>query len=776
MAKRTLSALQKSIDEIADQLCLAVKGDFDFTIKINSQDESIQKLTMLVNFLVDTARRAVIDVRDKNYKLMELDRLKSEFITNISHELRTPLTLILSPLKTILVNEADSLPTEVTENLYRMQRNAVRLYVLVNNLLDFTKLEASKFGLSEEPLDLNQFLARLIDDIQGLARESGINLQFFPAPTTKQFLLDKKIIEKIVFNLLSNSLKFTPPGGEIKVALQQGKTIELLVSDTGTGIPKAQIPFIFDRFHQVDSSSTRAYEGSGIGLTLVKQFVDLMQGTINVESIMGKGSSFCISLPTRIVSTTPTQSEPAAISPSTPHNFKVDFSLLATHEKEINQLPSKTALTTERPLIVIADDNRDIRNYIRSLLEDKFEVIAVENGKLALDAIHQYKPHVILSDIMMPIMDGYQLTKLVKADPSTCNIPIILITAKAGNEAIISSLNIGADDYLSKPFEPEELIARTITAYKHHQAYLQNCDLNSQLITIARQAGMTELATSILHNIGNVLNSVNVSVELIKEKINKPYIPHLAAVSSMLQENIANLAHYLSEDEKGKILPGYLMALIKKINVEYDKINKEVEYLAEQINHIGDIVAMQESVSGVSGIAEKLFLPDIVDTAISICKNSLEKHDITIQQEVKNTSPVISDKAKLLQIIINLIQNAKDALTDSKHSVLNRTIKIKIELNPLTSQVELIISDNGIGIAAENLGKVFTFGFTTKSHGHGFGLHASALAAKELGGSLHVQSKGFGHGAEFTLTLPLKQVFGRFLNDDSYEGFENSHY
>ncbi|STX37046.1 ATP-binding protein [Legionella feeleii] len=777
MAKQTLSTLQKTIEEIADQLCLAVKGDFDFTIKIESQDESIQKLTMLVNFLVDTARRALIDVRDKNYKLMEVDYLKSEFITNISHELRTPLTLILSPLKTILLNEASSLPADVTKNLYRMQRNAARLYILVNNLLDFTKIEANKFELYEESVDLNQFIAQLIDDIQGLAQERKINLQFFPAPAIKQVLLDKKIIEKIVFNLLSNALKFTSPEGEIKVILQRGKkTIDLLVTDTGTGIPQDQIPFVFERFHQVDSSSTRAYEGSGIGLTLVKQFVELMHGNIRVESRVGKGSSFHISLPERTAQAPPTSTKSETLTSSTPHNFKVDFSLLATPEQDIVPLPTKTALKKERPFIVIADDNRDIRHYITSLLENNFDVIAVENGKLALDAVHQYKPHVILSDIMMPLIDGYQLTKLLKEDPSTTHIPIILITAKAGNEAVVSSLGVGADDYLSKPFEPEELIARTTAACNHYQTYLQNCDLNSQLITMARQAGMTELATSILHNIGNVLNTVNVSIDLIKEMINKPYVPHLTAVSTMLKENITNLAYYLSKDEKGKILPDYLIALVTKITTEYDKIDKEITCLAEQVHHIGDIVTMQESISGVSGIAEKLFLPEIVNTAISMCKNAIDKQEVTIHQEVEHHCELMSDKAKLLQIIINLIQNAKDALTDPKHNVLNKTIKIKIRLNPITNQAELIISDNGIGITAENLGKIFTFGFTTKSHGHGFGLHASALAAKELGGTLLVKSKGFGQGAEFTLALPLKQPSGRFLNDDSYEGFENSHY
>lgn len=758
---------------MADELCLAVKGDFDFTIKVDTQNESMQKLTMLVNFVLDTARRSLLEVRQKNARLLELDQLKSDFISTISHELRTPLTLILGPLKTILANNADELPQHVEENLERMQRNAARLYILVNNILDFSKLEAGKFTRHEEPLDLNALVSQLVNDTQDLACEHKIKLQFKPAKKLKNILLDGEKLEKIIFNLLSNALKFTPAEGTVTVELTElPNTISLRVSDTGPGIPEEQLPLIFQRFHQVDSSTTRAYEGTGIGLTVVKQFLDLMQGEISVKSELNKGTSFTVSLPKRFASTPFAKNKTPNTPSSSREYFKKGLSL--NHRKKIP--PKQPTQEVCLPRLVVVDDNIDMQAYIISLLKDKFEVITAENGKLALAAIEQYKPHVIISDIMMPLIDGYELTKILKNRAETAHVPIILITAKAGDDAVVSSLEVGADDYLAKPFTPEELIARTTAAYKHYQDYLQTCELNSQLLSIARRAGMADLATSILHNIGNVLNSVNVSLDMIKENTNQPYIHDLTTVSTILKDHQANLAHFLTEDIKGKMVPDYLMALIRKINHHYENITKEVRCLREQINHIADVVAMQETMSGISGVVEKILLSEAIETAITMCKASLDKKDINVRLEIKDPVFITTDKAKLLQILINLIQNANDALSGQQATSKDKWIRFIVEEQPLNQGVTITVQDNGIGIKEEHRDQIFSFGFTTKPFGHGFGLHASALAAKELGGSLQMKSQGRGYGAEFILTLPLKQAKRRYVNESSYEKRENPHY
>ncbi|OCH97686.1 hypothetical protein A8135_02275 [Legionella jamestowniensis] len=766
------SEVQKNIEEMANQLCLAVKGEFDFTIKIDTENESMQKLTMLVNFVLDTARRSLVEVREKNNRLMELDQLKSDFIANVSHELRTPLTLILAPLKTILENKNQPLSEEVLQNLQRIQRNAARLYTLVSNILDFSKLEAGKFIPHDELINLNAFISQLVDDAQDLAKERHIDLTFKAHGKTKDVLLDKNMLEKILLNLISNALKFTPAQGFITIELQQNTNTCILIRDSGTGIPKEQLPSIFDRFHQVDSSSTRAYEGTGIGLTVVKQFVELLQGTIAVESEVGKGTTFSITLPARFAK----DSKKKLTVQARDSSFETFKTSLSTTPGETVRTFNASHKKNQLPLMILADDNSDIRAYIVSLLKDKFNIIAVENGKAALEAIDQSNPQIILSDIMMPFLDGYELTKILKSKKDTCHIPIILITAKAGDDAVVTSLDVGADDYLVKPFSPQELIARTTAAYKHYERYLENCRLNSQLLTTARRAGMADIATSILHNIGNVLNSANVSLDMIKENSNQPYLQDLTLVSLLLKDNINNLASYLTTDNKGKLLPDYLIALINKISQGHEAIGKEMNCLRNQIAHIKEVVAMQKSLSGISGVLEKFSAREIIDSAVSICENSFKKQDIKIKIESPEDIFIITDKAKLLQILINLIQNAIDAVSGFDNIPrINKFICFTVREQLEQSNITISVQDNGIGIKEEHQDKIFTFGFTTKPDGHGFGLHTSALAAKELGGSLQVRSKGVGHGAEFILTLPLKEVEWRAMHGD-YEKRKNSHY
>ncbi len=754
--KAALGTLQASIDEISEKLCLAVQGEFDFTIDIQTQDESVQKLTMLVNFVLDAARRSILEVREKNAKLTELDKLKSEFIANISHELRTPLTLILGPLETILARQEAEFSEETMENLKRIQRNALRLYALVNDVLDFSKLEAGKFIINEESLDLNQLISQLVEDAQGLARERKISLEFIDSPNSSYVLVDRKITEKIILNLISNALKFTPPSGKITVQLtRENSLLCLSVSDTGIGIPATQLPMIFDRFRQIDSSSTRAHPGTGLGLALINQFVTLLNGKILVESEEGRGTKFQILIPEKN-STTDSPQPAVDATKSNVTELETPLSLVGIKSRESYKADVKLIEPSgDKPLILITDDNPDILAYVSSFLKDSFAIITASNGKLALEAAKQYLPLVILSDVMMPQMDGYQLTQALKTDALTQHIPIILITAKTGTEAIVSSLEVGADDYLSKPFSAEELIARTHSALRHHQEYLKNCELNDQLVTVARRAGMADIATSILHNVGNVLNSVNVSIGMIQENTNKPHVKNLSKITGMIEENEGNLVSYFTQDEKGKVLPQYLAALAKEVNDEYISIDNEVQRLNNQVKHIESIVAMQQSISGGSGCHEKIFLPDVINTAILMCKSSIEKRNISITKEIKENIFLVTDKNQLLQIILNLIQNANDALSLPQVHAENRIIMIMIEKNLSSNSVDIKVSDNGVGIDQADLNKIFTFGFTTKPQGHGFGLHSSALVARELGGSLRASSEGSGYGAEFILTLPL---------------------
>jgi len=766
--------IKKEIESISDQLCYAVSSDFDFVIENSSTEESVQKLSMLVNFVLDSARRAVSDVKEKNVQLTALDKLKTDFMANVSHELRTPLTLILGPLETIIKDSSDTIPKQQHDNLLRMHRNASRLYVLVNNLLDFSKAEAEKYTFHEELLDVNELIGQIVDDTQDLARERKITLKFMPCTDLDLLLFDPNVIEKIILNLTSNALKFTPEGGYVNICLtKQNDLLQISVSDNGLGIPASQISHLFERFHQIDSSLSRSFEGTGIGLTLVNQFVTLMGGKITVESEENKGSKFLISLPMK------KSAKDGSINTTSPEkqhhkSHKISLSNLANVQEDIKD-PVHQQDQKNLPIILVADDNADMRSFIKSLLENAYNVVEAENGKIALEAIRKYNPHVILSDVMMPVMDGYQLTQTIKSDPDLKHIPIILITAKAGKEAVVSAMDIGADDYLPKPFSSDELLARTRSALRQYKNYTLlretnnelikeieerkrlesiNESLNSQLLLSARQAGMADVSTSILHNVGNVLNSVSVSLEILKGYIESSQYVKFIDVCNLLKPNLSSISTYLTEDPKGKFIPQYLINLSEDVGKEYELYTEETNNLRNYVQHVKEIIATQNALSGTSGMTEKVSVPIIVDTALKMTGYDIEsnKH-IKVNKNYQFDKDVVIDKTKILQILVNLLQNAKEAVMSNDKNEM-KEIVISVEEINMSKEFKVEIEDNGVGILPENITKIFSFGFSTKEKGHGFGLHASAISAKEMGGKLIAESEGNGKGAVFTLTLP----------------------
>jgi len=304
---------------------------------------------------------------------------------------------------------------------------------------------------------------------------------------------------------------------------------------------------------------------------------------------------------------------------------------------------------------------------------------------------------------------------------------------------------------VGKPISELTGIAMDIT--KRKIAEEEIAVLQKQLVTSARRAGMADVATSILHNVGNVLNSVNVSINLINEYINQSDIIKLITAERMLVEHENDIATFISTDIKGKLIPKYLLKYTEKIQSHYDEVKVELKNLTEQISHIKAITEMQRSLSGVSGLMEKVYIAESIDTALKMCDTDSESNEITIKKNFNEAPFILTDNSKLIQILVNLIHNAKDALSENKN-VLKKEIEISIIKN--TSEFLMItVRDNGIGIEKENLIKIFSFGFTTKPSGHGFGLHSSALAAKELGGKLEAKSAGLGMGTTFELTLPL---------------------
>lgn len=279
---------------------------------------------------------------------------------------------------------------------------------------------------------------------------------------------------------------------------------------------------------------------------------------------------------------------------------------------------------------------------------------------------------------------------------------------------------------------------------------------NQQLISTARMAGMADVAISVLHNVGNTLNSANVAIGIIQETMSKANFSKLSNIVTMMKENESNLEQYLTQDPKGKLIPEYVITLGEVLGKDHKTFVDEVTNISRSVKHVKDIIMAQQLVSKTNGIVEKVYLPELLDDALKIGGELFSKKDIKINKQYENVGFMKIDKTKLIQILVNLIQNAQEACLANENTS-SKQIDFIIRKNN-EQNVDIVVEDNGIGITPDNLKKLFNFGFTTKEKGHGFGLHSSILAAQELEGKLKAESKGEGQGATFTLTLPLSSA------------------
>ena len=405
----------------------------------------------------------------------KIDRAKTEFFSNVSHEFRTPLTLMLGPLEDALAGV--DLPATERERIDVAHRNSLRLLKLVNSLLDFSRIEAGRAQASYEPVDLADFTAELVSSFRSACERAELKLVVDCPPLPEPVYVDRDMWEKIVLNLLSNAFKFTFEG-EIAVRLRADDgQAKLTVSDSGVGVPAAELPRMFERFHRVENQKGRSFEGSGIGLSLVQELVKLHGGSIDVESEVGRGTEFSISIPfgTEHLPHDRVAGEAAPVSTAVRAHAYVEEALrwlpdarsaeARTESAHVDAPADLTAmLGAGRSNVLLADDNADMRDYIRRLLGAHHDVEAVTDGEAALEAVRRRRPDLIITDVMMPKLDGLGLVRAIRGDAELSDLPIIMLSARAGEEASIEGLSAGADDYLVKPFSARELIARVNAA------------------------------------------------------------------------------------------------------------------------------------------------------------------------------------------------------------------------------------------------------------------------------------------------------------------------
>ncbi len=417
--------------------------------------------------------RAYDEERKRAEALAELDRAKTVFFSNVSHEFRTPLTLMLGPLEDSLAN-SQNLPPEHREHIEIALRNSVRLLRLVNTLLDFSRIEAGRIQASYEPTDLARFTAELASVFRSATERAGLRLSIKCPPLSELAYVDREMWEKIVLNLISNAFKFTLDG-EIEVSLREvDRRAELSVRDTGTGIPANELPRLFERFYRIKGAQGRTFEGSGIGLSLVQELAKLHGGKVSVKSEPNRGSTFTVTIPLgtahlpedrigahRTLESTGLRGEAyvqEALRWLPGAEGSGEESPVAALLSPAEALPKADILKAAQ--ILLADDNADMREYVERLLRDHYEVISVADGEAALRCARQQRPDLIVSDVMMPRLDGFGLLQALRADESLKTVPVILLSARAGEEARMEGLQSGADDYLIKPFSARELLTR----------------------------------------------------------------------------------------------------------------------------------------------------------------------------------------------------------------------------------------------------------------------------------------------------------------------------
>ena len=694
-----------------------------------------------VRFQLDKSRQML---EESNRKLLELDQVKSRFFANISHELRTPLTLLLAPLQTLIQERGSTLQSEMQKLLLIMQSNGMRLLKLINDLLDLVRLESGKMEVKREPVAMEPFLLGLANAVKKTAEDRGIRLEVTSDPAVGIVLTDSDKLERILLNLLFNALKFTPAGGnvEVKARVENGELV-LEVSDTGPGISEEQLPFIFDRFWQADTSSQRKYRGVGIGLALVKELVEIQDGKVAVASTIGQGTAFTIRLPyqewdrqaSQILEAVGSFAKTAAplVPPET--NGSGD-AWLRNLDRQAEFYPSMTSLReTIRPVetsvhrgqprVLIADDEPDMLKYLKSQLSVNFQVIEAVDGQQAVEKANQFLPDVIVCDMMMPEKNGLEVCRELRERISTRSIPILLLTARADEETKLTALSAGANDFITKPFSMTELSVRLKNLFDTHtlqqELARQNQVLEAtieqlketevQLVHSEKLASLGRMSAGIIHEINNPLNFAKTALYVLR----------------IMTES-------LSQNEK----------------TEFREVLQD---MAEGINRISSIVSdLRTFTQPHLTQLERVSVVEVVNSALRLLSNEWE-NKVKIEKEIPEAQTIWANRNQIIQVLVNLLQNALQTLEKKHCSETGATIWLRgIEEN---GESLVIVRDNGEGIAAENLQKIFDPFFTTKDVGEGMGLGLSICyrIINQHRGRIQVQSER-GAYSEFTLHFP----------------------
>jgi len=589
--------------------------------------------------------RAYQAERQRAEALAELDRAKTTFFSNVSHEFRTPLSLLLGPVEDALADADEPLAPIHRERLEVAHRNGLRLLKLVNTLLDFARIEAGRVQAVFEPTDLSSLTTELGSVFRSAIERAGLRFVVDCPTLNDPMYVDADMWEKIVLNLLSNAFKFTL-AGEIALRLRDlGERVELVVRDTGVGIPPEELPRVFERFHRVKTSHARTFEGTGIGLALVQELVKLHGGDIRVESTPGVGTTFVVALRKGAAHLDPSRigglrSQASSALGAAPYLHEALRWLPEQAAPGLEPwMPAFEVLPRQRRVandgeavqparILVADDNADMRNYVRRLLATNYEVVAVSDGIAALEIARTQGLDLVLADVMMPGLDGFGLLRALRADPTSALLPIVLLSARAGEEAKVEGLEAGADDYLVKPFAARELLARVDAhlalarardaAARREQAARAEAEAERQrLLDVFMQAPAaicllqgpehTFLLANPLYQrlVGKTADQLvgKPLLEALPEVAEQPFVGMLDGVRTTAERFIGNEARVLLDRRAdGRLDEAYVNFVYEPLR----DLNGDVEYIFVHAVEVTDLVHARQAARDDAQLVETL--------------------------------------------------------------------------------------------------------------------------------------------------------------------------
>jgi signal transduction histidine kinase len=677
-------------------------------------------------------------LEDANGRLQELDESKTRFFANVSHELRTPLMLILGPLESMLSGKFKADPKPL---LNSMNINAHRLLRQVNMVLNFAKLEAGAQTCEYKSDNVGKILNSLVVSAEPHAETRAMRLEYSGLDEVPNSLFDREKVETVASNLISNALKFTPDGGRVAVRAGSDSTsIWFEVEDTGRGIPLNEQSKVFERFHQVQNGPQGKIQGTGLGLSLSREFVRMHGGDMSLKSAPGVGSTFRVELPIEPapIEEAPVKAKPGSVPKSMgglePELQPAEANPIA----EVSTAPMGTAFAdlaepallgnaqedaelaeqnVNAPLLLVVEDNDDMREFISRSLRQQYRVETAVDGEDGLRQARRLMPDLIVSDVMMPRLDGFGMLTRLRESKRMQSTPVILVTARTGSEAIVQGLDLGAVDYVTKPFKLSELEARIEAQLRMVSVQHQLDERESRLAAVGQMTGQ------IAHDLRSPLTSIGLRIDVMRQAI-------------QISQELAKGADLdLDED---------LDVVKSAVGRATGMVGDLVEFLRGEEVHL-DI--------------ETVPLFPLLNELVMDLQTAMEAAEIELIVEVEDQDRLMAsiDRERMRRVLHNLVSNSQEAMTQFKNARGNR---IWLQAQATGEGVILRIADNGPGIPAEIVGSLFQpFATAGKAQGTGLGLTIVRNLVTAHRGEIQVEENPPEGGAAFKITLPRDHSF-----------------